>query len=396
LIAVIADDLAGAAEMGGVALRYGLTAEVQTEFNARRGIDVIVVDTDTRSCMAQEAAQRVADVIEQCRKQGARQIYKKVDSVLRGHILAELTVLLTTWGKSRALLVPANPGLGRAIVGGQCFIHGQPLHQTDFAWDPEYPATTSDVLVLLGPAGPFPVTVMKPNDDLPEQGILVGEAARQPDLAAWARRLDDRTMPAGAAEFFGAVLSAAGLQPRERLCVEVMPAGDTSALFVCGSTSAYSRSFCGSCEARGLPVLRMPLGLFECAAESRTGPQAHRLILEWAEATVTALRLHRRAMVAIDRPPRRDPGLPQALGSYLSELTGQVLRKQNVDHLLVEGGATAAALVRGLGWRRLSVRRELQAGVVCLQAEGIARPLLTMKPGSYTWPTEISRFLSSV
>jgi len=42
-------------------------------------------------------------------------VYKKVDSVLRGWVRPELEELLGGLGWARALIVPANPGLGRVI-----------------------------------------------------------------------------------------------------------------------------------------------------------------------------------------------------------------------------------------------------------------------------------------
>ena len=50
MIVVIADDLAGAAEMGGMAWRHGLAAEIQLELDASTDADLIVVDANTRSC----------------------------------------------------------------------------------------------------------------------------------------------------------------------------------------------------------------------------------------------------------------------------------------------------------------------------------------------------------
>ena len=64
-IAVIADDLTGAAEIGGVAVRYGLAAEVQTAWTAASEIGVIVIDADTRSLPPQEAAQNAGKLAEQ-------------------------------------------------------------------------------------------------------------------------------------------------------------------------------------------------------------------------------------------------------------------------------------------------------------------------------------------
>lgn len=380
MIVVIADDLTGAAEVGGVALRYGLTVEVQMELATDVDVSLIVIDTDTRSCTAAEASRRVASVAGQLREGAAAQVFKKVDSVLRGQVTAELTALLKAWGKRRALLVPANPALGRVITGGHYFVNGQPLHETDFARDPEYPATASNVLSILGPAGLWLVRVVRPGEVMPDRGILVGDATSAADPATWARRLDDDTLPAGAAEFFAAFLKATGLQPVEKAIVEAEAGEYATALFVCGSPSASSRSFCKTCEAHGIPVLRMAPGLFGLT------PQSPRLIQEWADETVVALKTHRRAMVAIDRPLRRDPGLPQILSSHLSKLVERVINRQPVDHLFVEGGATAKSLVQRFEWKRLRVRRELAPGVVCMQIEGQARPLLTMKPGSYAWP----------
>jgi uncharacterized protein YgbK (DUF1537 family) len=83
---VIADDLTGAAEMGGVAVRHGLEAEVQIGSILESRAEVVAVDTDSRSCPEEEAAGRI-------RALGLPQsgwVFKKVDSVLRGHVMAEL------------------------------------------------------------------------------------------------------------------------------------------------------------------------------------------------------------------------------------------------------------------------------------------------------------------
>ena len=59
MIAVVADDLAGAAELGGVGSCHGLSAEIHTEFDATSRADLVAVDTDSRCCSDEEAARRV-------------------------------------------------------------------------------------------------------------------------------------------------------------------------------------------------------------------------------------------------------------------------------------------------------------------------------------------------
>jgi uncharacterized protein YgbK (DUF1537 family) len=387
MIVVLADDLTGAAEMGGIAFRYGLAAEIQTVFNSAANADLIVVDTDTRSCSTKEAAQRVAVVAEQCRQAGVEQVFKKVDSVLRGPVLAELTALLKAWGGNRILLVPANPSLGRTIRQGIYWVDDKSLHQTDFANDPEYPAITSNVKeILFQRSGAdivvqWPVDVLLPGEALPSYGIVIGESTCVEDLVRWTKNLDRGTIPAGAAEFFAAFLALNGYEPTQKISSEF--AHSDGNLFVCGSTSIASRLFCQQCESSGTPVLRMPVELFDRSFRPTN------LIGEWAKAAIQALQNHPQVVVAIDRPLHQISDLPQLLTGHLSTVVECILADYPVNHLFVEGGATAAALVQRLNWKQLRVKQELSPGVVSMQIEGRSRPLLTMKPGSYSWPTEV-------
>ncbi len=61
------------------------------------------------------------------------------------------------------------------------------------------------------------------------------------------------------------------------------------------------------------------------------------------------------------------------------------------DTVFVEGGATASAVIRQLGWSSLTVQAELAPGVVVLQPTGFPGMCLITKPGSYSWPDEVIR-----
>ena len=76
-------------------------------------------------------------------------IFKKTDSVLRGHVAAELQTLMRVTGKQNALLIPPNPSKGRIVKDGIYYINGTPLDQTSFAYDPEFPAKTAEAKKLL-------------------------------------------------------------------------------------------------------------------------------------------------------------------------------------------------------------------------------------------------------
>ena len=62
------------------------------------------------------------------------------------------------------------------------------------------------------------------------------------------------------------------------------------------------------------------------------------------------------------------------------------LRSQR-PHLCLEGGETAAAVLKQLGEESFTVKHEWEPGVVTLTSE---RELLaTVKPGSYPWPAKL-------
>ena len=150
MIAVLADDLSGAAELAGAALRHGLRAEVQTGFDPTSDADVVCVDLGTRSGPVRAAAAAAAEAARLLAGARPAWIYKKCDSVLRGHVLAELRAIMEATGLPRAILIPANPSRQRVIRGGHLFVEGRPLHTTGFARDPEHPRTSSNVAELLG------------------------------------------------------------------------------------------------------------------------------------------------------------------------------------------------------------------------------------------------------
>jgi uncharacterized protein YgbK (DUF1537 family) len=382
MIAVIADDLTGAAETGGVGLRHGLTAEVQTEVHADSSSDLIVVDTDTRSADVTRAGQRVAGVTGALAGADPEWVYKKVDSVFRGHVLEELQALISHTSANRALLIPANPSLGRTIRDGRYLVHGQALHETDFSRDPESPIATSDVLELLGTSPTAETCFLAGPQKVPAGTVAVGAAQGSDDLLAWASVIEPGCVPAGASEFFSAILETRGHAVSSRgganRSEEARAFGNK--LFVCGSSSDYSRSAVRKARALGAPVVYIPPGLFR-------GDMPPEPVLEdWTHACVAALDRHSLVIAAIDQPVVRDPDLARTLRDHMAVLAETLLSRTPVHEVVVEGGATASAIVRRLAWSRLFPCVELAPGVVRMRLGKREPGYLTIKPGSYAWP----------
>jgi hypothetical protein len=370
-ILVLADDLTGAAEIAAIAHQAGLRAVVHTTLpQGKISADVLVCDTNTRQQTPARAARIVAEYATQLKGRAHGGVFKKTDSVLRGPVLAEVTAVARALGKSRTLLVPCNPSLGRVIRDGLYFIGGQLLHRTAFARDPLHPRETSDVLALLGnPRGTALACLPRSGRPLPS-GIIVGEADTPADVPFWVGQIDEDTLPAGGADFF-----RAWLQRRKAYGQRVenapLPAGAT--LLLSGTATPPH-------PASPLPGTMMELSLRRLPA---SGALAARLAPLLRETGFAAL--------CMPRSLARNPRAPATLQRLLVRVAAKLHETASFRHLIVAGGATASGVLQEFGWTELEVARVWGPGVVSLRPATAPGFVVTVKPGSYAWPASLSR-----
>jgi uncharacterized protein YgbK (DUF1537 family) len=379
MIGVIADDLTGAAELGAVGLRHGLRAEIILNGQPGGAADVVCVDTDSRGCEPAEAARRAAAAARLLRRAGAEWIYKKVDSVLRGPVTAEIEAVMQQLQLERALLLPANPALGRTIKNGQYFLHGRPLHKTEFARDPHFPRRSSQVLRLLKVPANFSMRLARGDRSLADRTIVIGNAETPADLQDWTASCDSRMLPAGGAEFFNALLNVKNpvrKNGREPLA-EISTGGG---FFVLGTSTQSARKFIAAARRQKTPVFSLPQEL-AWGAEFTAGA-----LESITQRVVAAVGLHPRVILCVGLPPVRHAAAARRLSGNVVQVAVRVLRQARVQQVFAAGGATAAELVRRMGWTRLEVRREPAPGVTTLAVGGRRSILLTIKPGTYAWP----------
>ena len=385
VIVAIADDFTGAAEVAAVGLRYGLKPEVQTSFFQDTAADLLVIDTCTRSKSVSQTAARLADLFTQLRPLPTAWIYKKVDSVLRGPVAAELETIAAFLKKDRILLLPANPSLGRQIRRGFYFVNAKPLHETDFAKDPEYPATSSEVLKLLGRTRSLKTLSLNQPQSVPAGSLAIADARSHDDVLAWAQKLDDLTLPAGAAEFFATILETRGLKLSDTPIAFEHPK-DMTSLFVCTSPSSYSRKAIEQAKIFNVPLCEMPPHLFETEKHPRES------IDQWVNDAADAFTQSRAVLVAINRPVSPSRLLARKLCCHTGDMIYHLMKKIQIQELYIEGGATASAIFNRFEWQRFFPSCEIAPGVIRMSLEAQKDFHVTVKPGSYRWPDNIWHF----
>ncbi|GGD29405.1 four-carbon acid sugar kinase family protein [Aureimonas glaciei] len=125
---IVADDLTGALDTAGSLASPSQPFEVPLGDAPPRGTR-IALDTDSRDLGEDEAGQRVARAIEAFAGRDGALVFKKIDSVMRGHPVAETVAALRAGRFDRVLVAPAFPALGRVTRNGRQFVLG-----TEGAW----------------------------------------------------------------------------------------------------------------------------------------------------------------------------------------------------------------------------------------------------------------------
>jgi len=139
-VVIIADDLTGAADTGVQFAKQGLTTLVLIEGTHSVGApvdaaQVLALNTNTRHSDRQQAYKIVYDVARVLKKKGVGYIYKKIDSMLRGNVGAEIEAVMDATGIKTALLAPCFPSQGRITVGGYHLVNQVPLQCTEAVHD---------------------------------------------------------------------------------------------------------------------------------------------------------------------------------------------------------------------------------------------------------------------
>ena len=353
---VIADDITGAAEIAGIAFSKGqevrllCSSPVNCDGVAVNGTTVIA--TDTRSMSEVEAVAETRHIIRPLSLEGdgGRLLFKKTDSALRGHVVAELTALMESTGYQRAVYLPANPTKGRVIKNGLYYINKVPIHETAFSYDPEFPAKTSVLKER------FP--------DAEANGIIMPDAESMDDIRNIIGLYNDgKTLFAGAADLFSALLEMTPNDTPHPSSITPHP----SSIILCGSTQSKPLDW-------DIPIAPMPRDIYDgnediSLWDTSAYKEKHSLILTmpYTHRTGKAAAVHLRTMMA--------------------RKTKELITYHRPDHLIIEGGATAWATLQTLGWSQFQIVNQIAPGVVQMRAEN--GTYITLKPGSYPWGRKV-------
>jgi len=343
-VTIIADDLTGACDTGALYAGRGPVGVFVAPELPGPDWQAAVVDTETRTLPATQAARTVRQMAAVMHERLAgRDVFKKIDSTCRGPIAAELDALVESMGVQAALVCPAFPAQGRTVVKGHLSVHGVPAHESAVGHDPDYPGATSSLVDILSKGSSLTVShlpleeVRGPRNRLwrtvgERRGLVAADAETDADLdaLAGAARGHAQVFLAGSAGLARAAAAAAGQ------VTSAVPLPKPGAwLVVAGSRHPATRAQLDVLEAAGIMGVKLDDG---------SEPDSARVIGEIVAG--------RPAFVASGDTPLEDR---VQMAERLAALVRVILAKTEPSLLVLTGGETAIAVMRALHARRLEL-----------------------------------------
>lgn len=352
---------------------------------------LLVLDTNNRAFSAEAAATRLRQVLNSpAATDGAAIVFLKIDSLLRGPVASQLSVLAEG---GPVILAPALPPLGRTTSNGVIHHQGVPLHETSL-WHAEPCAPAESIAAALHPLPTVLVGLATVRSGTEFLSAAIKEASASPhpivicdaetpaDLDAIAAAA--LSIPgfrfAGASALGAALARTAGRAPTAGAAVGRSPLGERKTkgfpLLVVGSASGPAREQLQGLANSGTPVITLsPADLLAGTAD--VAPLAKALTSGPAAVTVDAS--------AVD---------PESSSRIAAALARSIAPLAKGRPLMLTGGETARSVLDALGVQQLQVLGEVEHGAV-LSLTPAGTPVVT-RPGSFGNPNSLHTVLAAL
>jgi uncharacterized protein YgbK (DUF1537 family) len=423
-LAIIADDLTSATDCGIQVARSGAcTIVILGKYGIGRNVhgnSVISVDTDTRSAPSGEAYKTVKEAAEKMRANGYGEIYKSLDSTLRGNLGAEIDAVMDVYNFDFSVVAPAFPHYGRTTVKGRHYLKGVPITQTEFAVDPRTPVKEDDLVELFScqsrrKVGLIDLYILRSGEadvsehiaELKGHGveIIIFDAQAEEDLDRIVQtisKIDSNVLWAGSTGLARFIPQALNLETNKFVRKEP-PIFKRNAMLVSGSTSEKTRNQLNILKAQ-VEIVAVELRPLEIILDAR---RAEKEIANCKSRLLEALNngknaaLHvpeSREKVAATKLEAFKMGLdhtqiPIIISEALAKITKQVIEEFELRGLILIGGDTAKMVCKELGVVGIELLEEVELGVPLGYLVGTAPMLVVTKAGGFGSPNVLVKAL---
>lgn len=404
LLGCIADDFTGGTDLAGILVKAGMRT-VQTvgvpQGRAPAGVDAIVVALKSRTISPSEAVRESLAALHWLQAAGCRQFYFKYcstfDSTAQGNIGPVAEALLEALGADFTIACPAFPANKRTIYQGHLFVGDALLSESGMQDHPLTPMRDANLVRVLQMQVTHPVglvvqsTVVRGAQAIGERmevlrkgghRFAIADAITDDDLMQLGRACAAMPLVTGGSGL------AMGLPANFRhdgllgadAGADKLPVPLGLRAVVCGS--------CSTATLRQVAQMQKihPSFCVEPAALAR-GDDVVAKALAWAEIHIAK----EPVLVYASATPESVQATQQHLGvqragtlveNALSAIA-KGLVERGVTQLIVAGGETSGAVVKGLGIAGLYIGPEIDPGVPWTTTMGSPSIALALKSGNF-------------
>jgi uncharacterized protein YgbK (DUF1537 family) len=380
-VLIVADDLTGAMDSAGPFAALGVETWVVAVPPDKAGgapslsletARVVSVNTDSRHLSGAQAAQRIEAIARYIDFSAFDIVVKKVDSTLRGNVVAETLAMLAASGRRKALVAPAFPAQGRTMSNGVVHVDGKPLAQTAFAKDALSPPPLAPLQEVFGAA----------RRDL-RVAVVAPGAAFDEGADFW---IADSVIDAHLSAAVSAMSTNASIRMQD-----VLLAGSA------GLTQALARAcFSGGVSSSALDRVNGTIVFAVGSRATRSAEQVDALALEPETAVLHApngrlqagrLPAARNLVLKATADDAGREGDAEEVASDMAKHAIEIARQASAQALVATGGDTAIAILAASGNPALQVLGDLMPGIpyARIRIDGSSLWLVT-KAGGFGHP----------
>ena len=372
---IIADDFTGANDTGlqfskngaltGVFLNLFEIAKTLNDF------DVVVVDTESRFDDKNTAYEKVYKAARMFIHGGVYNIYKKLDSTMRGNIGAEIDGAIEGADAKLAIVAPAMPSMGRTTEGGICYINGIAVSETETSNDIKTPITSSDIRTIIAQqskkiTGCISLEEVRSGIELIskkiksyiEKGIqiIVIDASSDEDLkkiALAASDINERKVYVGSAGFAEQISVVSGIEAFAKQKFDVKVSGGI--VIIAGSPSEVTIAQVDyAMRDKNVCVIDVDID----KVLNQPGREKQRIIEQ------TGGELAEGKDIIIRSAKNRSASQhTEYIGTFLGDVTCDICRKYKPGGLVLTGGDIAIKAINAMGVSGSIVKDEVLSGV---------------------------------
>ncbi|MNF34831.1 hypothetical protein D3C84_156840 [compost metagenome] len=407
LLGCIADDFTGGTDLAGMLVKAGMRT-VQLlgvpDGPPPDDVDAVVIALKSRTSPVEDAVAESLAALRWLREAGCRQFYFKYcstfDSTPHGNIGPVAEALMQALDTDFTIACPAFPANGRTLYKGHLFVGDVPLSESGMRNHPLTAMTDANLVRVLQQQAGRKVglvdyaTVSRGDaairerfDALRQQGhgLAIVDALSNADLDAIGSACADLPLVTGGS---GIALGLPQNFRRSGLLAENTVA---DALPKTGGLRAVISGSCSVATQKQVEVMRASFPSFSVdPMRLARGEDLVAAALDWASARIAQqpVLIYATATPDTVKQVQAELGVAQA-GNLVENALAEIARglvRLGVGQMLVAGGETSGAVVKGLGVKGLRIGPEIDPGVPwtsTLHDDGTQPLALALKSGNF-------------